>query len=145
MIHKCTTVYKHTHTQIIYDSFFWSHKQHLVKELQKQAMKPVTKRQFNHILHDKHIIMYYLQYYKSFISDCTFPIVFQQGNCSNQSQITVETGNPLFFLPNYPFAKKNSLLCTFHTFSSPHLVKMSKELSSVVVINPSFIHTSPFS
>jgi len=32
MIHKCTTV--HTHTQkIIYDSFFRSHKQHLVKEL----------------------------------------------------------------------------------------------------------------
>jgi len=39
MIHKCTTVHKHkhkhthTHTKIIYDSFFWSHEQHLVKEL----------------------------------------------------------------------------------------------------------------
>jgi len=33
LIHKCTTVHTHTNTQIIYDSFFWSHKQHLVKEL----------------------------------------------------------------------------------------------------------------
>jgi len=136
-MYNCT----HTH-KIIYDSFFWSHKQHLVKELQKQAMKPVTKRQFNHILHDKHIMMYYLQYYKSLILDCTFPIVFLQSNFHNSSQITVETGNPLF-LPNYPFA--NSLLCTIHTFSSPPSVKTSTELSSVVIINPSFIRTSPFS
>lgn len=139
-MYNCTQT--HTHTKIIYDSFFWSHKQHLVKELQKQAKKPVTKRQFNHILHDKHIMMYYLQYYKSFISDCTFPIAFQHSNFSISSQITVETGNPLF-LSNYPFA--NSLLCTLHTFSSPPSAKISTELSSVVIINPSFIHTSPIS
>lgn len=135
-----TNTHKHTklftiHSSGHINSIWW-------KNCRSKQWSQSQKRQFNHILHNKHIMMYYLQCYKSFSSDCTFPIAFKQGNCSNLSQITVETGNPLF-LPNYPF--QNSLLCTLHTFLSPPSIKISTELSSVVIINPTFIHTSPFS